>query len=49
VKGKEVDDLDNDKGNQLDGYGNQLDGKRRRERKTKETVVIPIKNKVARK
>ncbi len=26
VKGEEVGDLDNDKGNQLDGDGNQLDG-----------------------
>jgi hypothetical protein len=28
VKGKDVGDLDNDKGNQLDGDGNQLDGKK---------------------
>ncbi len=28
VKGKKVGDLDNDKGNQSDGDGNQLDGKK---------------------
>ena len=28
VKGKEVGDLENDEGNQSDGYGNQSDGKK---------------------
>ncbi len=49
MKGKEVDNLDYDKGiNWMEMVINRLN-KRRRERKTKEMVVIPIKNKVARK
>ncbi len=49
VKGKEVGNLDNDKGNQSNGDGNQSDGKKEEGEEDQGMVVIPIKNKVARK